>query len=427
MIKTPALAAYGFTAFPLAALTLPVYIFLPTFYAQNLGIGFATVGFMLLLARSWDVMSDLLAGILSDKYSLFIGRRKGWVIAGAPLLLISTWFLLIPPPAIGPVYLLIWSVLLYTGWSFMILPLNAMGAELSHDYNERTKIAAWREGATVAGVLSALALIASFGAVQNEQAALALKIIAFIVLILTPLSLIFFIWKVPEPKNLKNQKIDYKKSISVIWENAPFKKLIVAYIINGLANGLPATLFLVFVEQGLDMQEEAGPLLFIYFLCGVLSVPFWSWLSTKYGKHKVWCYAMLWACAFFLLVPFVSTGDYWLFLAICILTGFSLGADLVLPASMQADVVDIDTAESGQQRTGLYFAFWGMATKISLALAAGIAFPLLEWSNMGLLVPLYALVPIALKLVSIWIMWSHKLNENSVNQTQKKIQNLWSS
>jgi len=427
MIKTPALTAYGFTALPLAALTLPVYIFLPTFYAQNLGLGFATVGFILLLARSWDVFSDLLAGILSDKYNLFIGRRKGWIIAGAPLLLISAWFVLIPTQGAGPLYLLIWSTLLYTGWSFMILPLNAMGAELSKDYNERTKIAAWREGATVAGVLSALALIASFGAAEDNQAGFALKIIAFIVLILTPLSLFFFLLNVPEPEVINKKNINYKRSMRVIYENAPFKRLIVAYIINGLANALPATLFLVFVEHGLGMKEEAGPLLFIYFLCGVISVPFWTWLSKKHGKHKVWCFSMIWACAFFLLVPLVNTGDYLLFLAICILTGFSLGADLVLPASMQADVVDIDTAQSGQQRTGLYFAFWGMATKISLALAAGIAFPLLEWSDMKLLVPLYALIPIMLKLISIWIMWSHTLNEHSVNETQERIKKLWSS
>ena len=90
---------------------------------------------------------------------------------------------------------------------------------------------------------------------------------------------------------------------------------------------------------------------------------------------------MIWACIFFGMVPLIGEGDYYGFLAISILTGFSLGADVTLPASMQADVVDVHTAETGEQRTGLYFALWSMATKLSFACAAGIAFPVLEWAG----------------------------------------------
>ena len=65
------------------------------------------------------------------------------------------------------------------------------------------------------------------------------------------------------------------------------------------------------------------------------------------------------------------------FAAICVLSGASLGADLAIPASMQADVIDLDRVVSGRRRTAFFFALWSMASKLALAMAVGIAFPVL--------------------------------------------------
>jgi len=97
--------------------------------------------------------------------------------------------------------------------------------------------------------------------------------------------------------------------------------------------------------------------------------------------------------------------------------GLALGADLVLPPAIQADVIDVDTAATGEQRSGLYFAAWGLATKLALALAVGIAFPLLgaagfdpaaglrEDSGLVMLGFLYAGLPIVLKIAAAALMW----------------------
>ncbi len=83
------------------------------------------------------------------------------------------------------------------------------------------------------------------------------------------------------------------------------------------------------------------------------------------------------ACLCFAGAPFLGTGDVWLFALVCIGTGLALGADVVLPAAMQADVIDIDAERSGQERAGLYLGLWALATKLALAGAVGLAFPLL--------------------------------------------------
>ena len=148
----------------------------------------------------------------------------------------------------------------------------------------------------------------------------------------------------------------------------------------------------------------------------MVAVPAWLALARRFGKAPTWCAAMTVASLCFLPVPFLGAGDAWLFLAICVATGIALGAELALPPSIQADVVDLDRAETGQERTGLFFALWGMATKLALALAAGVGLPMLqlfgfdptkapgETGGLLALALLYAGLPILLKLMAMALM-----------------------
>ena len=157
--------------------------------------------------------------------------------------------------------------------------------------------------------------------------------------------------------------------------------------------------------------------------------PFWIWLSRRTAKHRAWRVAMLWNCAFFAVAPFLGPGDGDLYLVVCIATGLALGADLALPPAMQADVVDVDRAASGAERAGLYFALWGMATKLALALAVGIAFPLLDLAGFNAesggdegiwaLAWLYGGLPILFKLAAIRIMRGYDLDAASLARVQQ--------
>jgi Na+/melibiose symporter-like transporter len=96
------------------------------------------------------------------------------------------------------------------------------------------------------------------------------------------------------------------------------------------------------------------------------------------------------------------------FAIICALSGLALGADLALPPSILADVID---RRGTMASAGAYFGVWTLATKLNLALAAGIALPLLaalgytpgatDANALGALAFVYAAVPCALKLVAV--------------------------
>jgi glycoside/pentoside/hexuronide:cation symporter, GPH family len=417
------LLAYGLPGLPLAVLGLPLFIYLPTFYAESFGIDLATIGLVLLAARLWDVVTDPIVGAMSDNTGGALGRRRPWVLASLPLLCLSIYFLFIPPKDAGVAHLLGWSVLLYLGWTMIQLPHAAWGAELSDDYHQRSRITGVREALVVVGTLVAAATPVLLGAGENQEASLAevLATLAVGLVIALPLACLVASALVPDrPRRsapIGPRRERFIAGYRALLENRAFLRLILAYLLNGIANGMPATLFLLFVGHVLVLPDKAGELLFIYFACAIAGIPFWVWISGYLDKHRAWIIAMAGNCLIFGWAPFLGAGDFTPFLAICVLSGFCLGADLALPPSMQADVVDLDRAPGSERRTGLYFAFWGMATKLALALAVGISFPLLDLAGFDasdgamndedglfVLAILYGAVPISFKLAAMALM-----------------------
>lgn len=407
------LVGYALPALPLAVMTLPLYVIVPNHYSAELGLSLAGVGAVLLLVRLFDALTDPLAGVLCDRVRLPGGRRRGWFAAAIPLTALAAYMVFTPPADATLVYLGAWSLLLSLGWTLGQITYAAWGAELSGSYHGRSRVASFREGFVLAGTMAAAATPAVVAALGGKPSA-ALLVIALFVAIGLPLLGGIAVATVPEPADLSRTRLDWRASRDHLLANRPFLRLVAAFVINGVANGLPATLFLYYVDRVLDADALQGAFLLAYFFCAALGIPLWLRLSLSWGKHRTWCLAMLMACAVFAAVPLLGPGDVVGFGIVCVLTGLGLGADLVMPASIQADVVEHDLHSSGEQRAGLYFALWGVATKLALALAVGAAFPILAAAGFapdggaaGLpaLVMLYAVAPIALKLGAIALMW----------------------
>lgn len=430
-----AVAAYALPAIPFAVLTLPLYIVVPAFYAEGLGLPLAAVGQALLLVRLVDALSDPAVGLLADRWRPAFGRRRLWFAAAALPTAFSAWMIFRPPDGAGVGYLVVWGSALSIAWTAALVPYAAWGAELSTTYAGRNRIAAWREIAALVGTLVALSLQAIAPAVADGGQAAVLAAYALLVGIGLPLFASAAIALTPEPDDRSRTRLGLREGLRAMRANTPFLRLVAAFLVNGLANGLPATLFLFFVSERLGAKDLAGLFLVIYFAAGIAGAPLWLALARRVSKHRAWCWAMLLACAVFLFAPFLGPGDTVAFGVICVLTGLAVGADLVLPPSIQADVIDVDTAASGDQRSGLYLAAWGLATKLALAAAVGIAFPLLSLagfdpasgvrteSGLTMLAWLYGSLPVALKIAAIALMWRFPLDEASHAALRDRIEN----
>jgi Na+/melibiose symporter-like transporter len=412
------LLLYGLPGLPLAMLGLPLYVYLPSFYAQDLGLSLSVVGMALLAARGLDVITDPLIGWLNDKVQSRIGRRKLFMLLGLPLLLVGLEYLLRPSGKVDGFYLFAWSFVTYLGWTFISIPWQAWGAEMTRDYHGKSALAASREGFGILGTVVVVSLPLFTGSAAGVTT---LGTLATLLWWLLPLALLpAVLWLVERRQNRRFAPL--RKVGSIFSAHPAIRQLLPAYFINSFANALPATLFILFVTQVLQSPEQVGVVLLVYFLSGVLGLPLWLWLARHIDKSRAWALALMLSVLGFAFVPFLGAGDTAWFMAICVVSGLALGADVALPASMQADIAQ-QMQHQGNANTGLLFGVWGLLTKLALALAVGIAFPLLDWAGfvadastqtpftLTSMALLYAGLPVVLKLWVIWRMWNFPFTE----------------
>ena len=424
-LTLPRLAAYGLPGLALAALGLPLVMLLPKAYAELPALSLTAVGLTLLLARLWDMLSDPLIGAWSDRLSRRRRGRKLMIALGLPLISFSAYRIFAPPGTADVPYLLGWSLVLYTGWSMVSVPYQAWGAELSRHYHRRTDVTSAREAFVILGTLMVLAL----GVFGSERPGIeTLDRLALPLALLLPLTFLPSLAAVGDRPN-RSSRVPLR--LRRMFAHRPLRRLLLAYVLNNAGNAVPAALFLLYVEHVLQRPALAGWLIGVYFTAGLLGFAVWVPVSRRLGKHRAWALSMLFACVVFAYVPFLEAGDTGLFILICLLTGLSLGVDMALPASIQADVLDGDRAASGGERAGLLFGVWGFATKLALALGVGLAFPLIELAGfdpsgdndaaaLTALALAYAALPVALKLGSAGLMWrypSHSRAKESVYES----------
>jgi GPH family glycoside/pentoside/hexuronide:cation symporter len=404
-----ALFAYGLFGMPLAMAALPLYVHLPKFYGDYLGVDLALLGGVLLTLRLADGVIDPLLGVFSDRG----GARKRWLALAAPLLALGMLALFLPIPR-AEAALLVWlsSALAIVYFAFSLATINhqAWGAELSFDPVERTRITAVREGLALCGVVIASVLPSFLGGGDGGLGRFAMLFACFIVAC-TAITLLGTPGARAPVQDAAPQS--FRELIARPLADRLFRRLLVVFMLNGIASAIPATLVLFFIADVLEAEARQGVFIALYFIAGAAGMPFWVRLSAQIGKPRAWFIAMIVAIVAFVWASRLSTGDTTAFAVICALSGLALGADLALPPSLLADVI----GRHGQmQATGSYFGLWTLATKLNLALAAGIALPLLEAlgyrpggrdaAALTALAIVYAFVPCALKLAAGWaLVW----------------------
>ena len=410
MARPAGLIAYALPAAPLAALYFPVFVLLIDFYASDRGLSYTALGAALLGIRVFDAISDPAIGYLSDRTSRRFGRRKLWLLIAIPFVTVGAWALFVPPDWAGIGWFSGALLTATLGWTLAMAPYYAWGAEMSGDYDARSRIALWREGAGLLGTILA-AFLFWFGGTADDG----LRLVAWLIVLGYPVATLFAVVAAPEPKDYSTVRPRIGDALRILIDRPIFRRLLVAYLLNGAANGASATLFAIFVSYRLDAPEMSGPLLMIYFCAAIIGAPIWMWASGQGPKNRIWCLAMIYAGVIFAGTALLGPGDWPWFALICLLSGIALSADLALPASIQADLVDEATAEVGSQQTGAFFALWSVATKLSLAVSGSVALFLLDLAGfageagnatgMEVLVALYAGAPILLKGAAICLMW----------------------
>lgn len=388
---------YGLLGLPLAFAALPVYVHLPRFYAEQAQFDVALLGLILLLTRLADACIDPWLGQLADRWP----RRRLLLWACLPFIL--GFVALFNPPDDGVLpWLVVALVLTYLGFSAASVAYQAWGAALAADSVQRTRLSAAREGFTLLGVLLAAAAPAWLATDLGAGT-------ARLSWILPPLLVLVLLLAFSRLRS-EGARPECPSVRGSLWQplaDPAFARLLLIFLVNGIAAALPATLFLFFVADVLGAPAQGGLLLGLYFLAAALSLPLWVRVAERLGRVRAWWGSMGLAILVFAGSLTVGPGDFTPFAVICLLSGLAQGADLAFPAAIAADL----GARRGQ--AGLCFGLWNLVAKLSLALAAGLALPLLAslgyqpGGSEGLvaLSLVYAAFPIFLKICAASLLW----------------------
>lgn len=422
--STPQLLAYGLLGLPLAMVALPIYIVVPKFYADHTMLSLSMIGAILLLSRLLDALIDPLFGYLLDQAA---GRGRSYRMAiclALPILAMAYVGLFHPPQSINTaVWLALSLLLVYWSYSLASIAHQSWGASLSQNSLVLARINGTREGLALLGVLLAAAL----PTLVSENS------LTLLLMLMLILAVIVLHWAPPQRLRsiiLKNQTLtvsgvedqqhaalSLSNSLRLPWRNRRFRSLLLVFLLNGIASAIPATLILFFVRDVLQLEAYAGGFLVLYFLAGAASVPVWVRLAGRWGLARAWLLAMSLSVMAFIAVLGLGAGSLYGFAAVCGVSGLALGADLALPAALLTRAMG--AAGHANQHEGAYFGWWNLATKLNLAMAAGLALPLCEWlgyttgatsegaaaSGTQALKLVYCAVPCALKAVAAVLLW----------------------
>ena len=398
---------YGALGFPLAFVALPLYVVLPNLYARELGAPLGLLGLVLLGTRLFDAFVDPALGRLCDRrFASSLGGVLRLMAASAVLLALGLAALLFAP--VRGNLLLVWAgaalTITFVAYSVVSLIHQGWGARLGGDAAQRAQVVAWREGLGLAGVMVASVLPALGGLPALWGVFVASLLMGAWGLALAPRR--FVPWEAVVSGSRPTDAGDTWHP----WRQANFRRLLMVFVINGIASAIPATLVLFFIQDVLKAPPAfEGLYLGLYFLCAGLGVPLWVRVVRRWGLVRAWRLGMLMAIGAFAWANALGAGDHIAFACVCALTGVALGADLACPAALLSGV--IQRAGDQNRHEGVYFGWWNFATKLNLALAAGLALPVLEWLGYqpGLgqagasstpLIIAYAAIPCAFKLLA---------------------------
>jgi Na+/melibiose symporter-like transporter len=373
-VPRQASAAYGLLGLPLAFVALPVYVHLPNVYAQQYGVPLAALGGVLLFSRGIDALVDPWLGRFGDRLYRHSWRAVWWAAVLLAMAVALGFAALFFPPAtaLSSGGLLVWvaaaltlSHLAYSGLGILH---QAWAARQGGGGLAQSRWVAWREGFALIGVLLASALPALWGWGLTTALLVLLLMLGLWAWQRTALRV--------QALPLLHAPAQAIGSLWQPWQHSGFRRLLAVFMLNGLASAVPATLVLFFVQDRLQAPKAMEPLfLAVYFATGALSFPLWLKVIDRMGLLRTWATGMVLSVLAFMGVSVLGQGDSTAVLVVCALSWMALGADLTVPGALLNQLID-RCGERGRS-DGAFMGWWNLATKLNLALAAGLSLPLL--------------------------------------------------
>jgi GPH family glycoside/pentoside/hexuronide:cation symporter len=354
-------------------------------YAKHAGLALTAVALAGLLSKLLDAVTYPLIGYLSDRSYERSGSRRSWVVSGCAVSMLGVWFLMRPPEGASVIYFGIWMAVTYIGWKLMEIPLQAWSFGLSSDYEQRSRVQAWRVLALVAGQL--IFFGTPYLAVQlgysdsTELDFRSLGVAAVICVAALPLATLILVARVPAggsapPPKPEVHRFGVAETFEAMRQNGPLLQLLTAFTTVQLLAGMSSGVAYLYMDAYLGLGAQFPAIMGLSLLSSIAGVPFWTAMASRYERHRVWAIALAIGGVAAAGFAFVSPGPHALPASFVLYpTVLFCLSSVVLVFSMSADIVDFERLQSGKDQSGLYgsLLFFLQKSVGGVSTAAGIA------------------------------------------------------
>lgn len=360
------------------------------FYTDVALVPPAVAGAALLVGKVWDTINDPLFGWVTDRTRSRWGRHRVYLIYGAlPLAVVSAAVWMVPP-GLSPVAAFLWIAITYTLFDTLMtlvqLPYQAMAANLTRDYDERTSLTAFASLGALIGFFAGSVLMpvlvraapdartgyALAGACFGLAAGIAVAVVA---------------WRVREPvadeapatADAAPAWDSVRRTLLGTLRNRPFLLLVSAAGLVRLGLTLVQGALAYFVIYQLKGTQADLPRL-MAILLGVVAVSLFVWkrVVDRWEKNRAYMLGLLFSAAGLVLLYWIKPGQQGMLAAVLALIGIGMGAHWIVPFAMVPDTIDHGHMLAGERTTGMYYGLFGLVDKIARTLATVVVAAVLD-------------------------------------------------
>lgn len=338
---------------------------------------------------------DPVMGHLSDRTRTRWGRRRPFILVGGLIVALASAGFFVAGPGWDHRAMIAWyialSFLMAIGNSFVGVSYFALGIEMATDYDQRTRVVAWRSVfEKIIGIVGSwyfrFSELFSSSLIGARILSIAAAILGFLAAVAVAFNVKERKYKAAVAES--RSKESFWKSAGYILGNPTYLRLLLIWVVITLNIGIFAALGLylnVYYVYGGDKAAGAtlgGIVGTLGLLTSLAAIPLSTWLCRVLGKHvtltlALWLYIigsiLKWWC--------VSPQHPWLQLVLPFFFSIGISSVYIVMSSMQADVVDLDELEHGGRREGMFGAVGGWIMKCGGALAVGLSGWVLVWTG----------------------------------------------
>ena len=366
---------------PLAALAIAVSAYVPAYFASHLSMSLTAVGATFGLVRAIDIPVDPLLGIAMDRTLNRLGRYRVWVLAGAPVLMLSLSMLFMAPPVVPQGYLLFWLLLMYFGLSILQLAHAAWASSLATTYDARARLFGIMGAVGVAGATAVLIIPVVYDAIgRSSNDAVKAMIWTIIAMIPAASGLVILSTREHVSRDFtRRHGFNFKAYVALV-THPSMARILAADLLFSLGVGWMGASTVFFFRFGKGFTTgQFSLLLIVYLVSGVVGAPLMARIAVRLSKHRAAMLASGIYCCAYMILGLAPRQNFWVSAAGMTVAGITGAGFNALTRAMIADVSDEIRLDQGKDRAGLLYALITTTSKISSAVAIALTFFVLDW------------------------------------------------